>query len=336
MSITTCTRTIIFLASLFLHTLTHPLDPPPFPYRPQLHARPFTPPSHPHGNVLLSPYAHHASIVGGSAYTASQWGDRAPNFFARISIHVGPFYDNAASCGGTVISPTIIVTAAHCVRFPNPVRYLPLPFLFVPQPFISVHVGSTDTRAAGTPVSVRDILLPAAYERGDPGADIAVVRLRSPVPSHAYEPVRARGAADGAPAAGAQALTVGMGLHDDAMRVWQVRELRIARVAILPARRCGRGGLCARTLSETSGGLCRHDSGSPLLLVEHGRFVLVGVSRAAAPVACLPVMKTHYYTPVWPFWQDLAELDAGIVPDGWVGYTHGVRITWRHENVGAS
>lgn len=283
-----------------------------------------------HPSLVPYDWRFYTDIVGGVPYSNTQWASQTPNFFARVEIRVRPFYDNPASCGATVIGPNTLVSAAHCFKFPNSLRYLPLPFLFVPKLFINIHIGSVDTSMDGTRMSIKDIFIPDSYHAGNRDGDIAVIVLDDIIPGDVYSPAPVYPA----PTDGAEGLTFGLGLQDDAMKPSDYRQLRLARVSILPTRSCRSGALCSKTISDTSGGLCRHDSGSPLLLFQNNQFLLVGISRAASPVACLPRMKTHYYTTLTPYLDDLATFISGSIPPDWVKYTHGARFTWdRDENL---
>lgn len=283
---------------------------------------------HQDGRVTQLPawYRHHyTDIVGGVPYSETQWAGQTPNFYARIAVRVRPFYDNPASCGATVIGPNVLISAGHCFKFHNDLDYVPLPFLFVPKIFLHVHIGATDTDDKGVSIGIEDIYIPISFDAGKREGDVAVIILKDVIPVEAYEPIRVMEA----PTGGADGYTFAMGLTNAEMKPSEFRPLKLAHLYIRPQSSCRSHQLCSRTISTTSGGLCTHDSGSPLLLLQNGHFVLVGISRSAAPVTCIPVMKTHYYTSLTPYLDDLGVFISGELPPNWVKYTHGTRLVWK-------
>jgi secreted trypsin-like serine protease len=93
-----------------------------------------------------------ASVIGGTPASLSEWG-----FIAAI---VTPH----TLCTGSVISPTKVLTAAHCTASP---------------PTMSVRTNSTSAFAGGSVHSVSQVAINPAWNRGFLG-DVAVLTLQSP------------------------------------------------------------------------------------------------------------------------------------------------------------
>ncbi|MEU0279860.1 S1 family peptidase [Streptomyces sp. NPDC088147] len=192
-------------------------------------------------------------------------------------------------CGGVVVAPTKVLTAAHCVgrdvlgAAPKDV------------PDFRVIAGRERLRGSGgREVAVRSVQVDPAYEPRTNTADLAVLTLASALPEeYAIRPAE-RG--DPASAPGTDAAVYGWGDTSGGADYAQV--LRSAPVKVLPDSSCERaypGGsgdryeastmLCA---GDPRGGhdACQGDSGGPL--VAQGRLIgLVswgsGCGRADSP-----------------------------------------------------
>lgn len=173
-------------------------------------------------------------------------------------------------CGGAVVAPTVVVTAAHC--FGKDV----LGGDWHDMDDLRVLYGRTDLRTAdGVEAEISDVWVDPAYAPGTNADDIAVIRLAQSLPGSPAVPMAA---ADGGPAyrRGEPATVYGWG--DTSGRGSYASTLHSAQVSLLPDAQCAQaypGGGEAGTYLASSmlcagaakGGrdACQGDSGGPLV-----------------------------------------------------------------------
>ncbi|MEU3063090.1 serine protease [Streptomyces subrutilus] len=192
-------------------------------------------------------------------------------------------------CGGVIVSPTTVVTAAHCLGR----EVLGGPVESVAD--FRVVAGRTELRAAdGREIAVRGARVNPAYDPVSNAGDLAVLELAEAVPAHYVLPVAAAGHPAYAP--GTEASVYGWG--DTSGFGDYAYGLRAAPVTVLADEVCERaypgdadGQYRAESMvcaGDGRGGkdACQGDSGGPLVaqgrligLVSWGR----GCGRADSP-----------------------------------------------------
>ncbi|NGO70991.1 serine protease [Streptomyces sp. SB3404] len=177
-------------------------------------------------------------------------------------------------CGGAVVGPRTVVTAAHCLSretlgvAPEDVRDL------------RIITGRGDLRGtAGREVPVASVRVNPAYDSRTNSGDVAVLRLAAALP--AGDAIRMAGHGDAAYAPGTAATVYGWGDVDGTGR--HATSLRSARVKMIKDSSCARlypgsadGTFDARSmvcagLARGGRDACQGDSGGPL--VARGRLV---------------------------------------------------------------
>jgi trypsin len=99
------------------------------------------------------------SIVGGRAAQPGEY----PFAVALLRSSASSHYD-AQFCGGSLIGPDLVLTAAHCVAGESPA-------------LIDVLVGTHDLLAGGQRIGVQQIHIHPAYEQATTVSDVAVLEL---------------------------------------------------------------------------------------------------------------------------------------------------------------
>ncbi|NKY14446.1 S1 family peptidase [Streptomyces somaliensis] len=172
-------------------------------------------------------------------------------------------------CGGVVIAPAKVATAAHCLREDV------LGVRFEELRDLKVIAGRSDLGGSGGhEVAVESVWINPAYDAGSNAGDAAVLTLAQPLPRGHVLPVASTG--DPAYAPGTSATVYGWG--DTTGTGTYANTLRAADVTVLPDEDCaraypaGRGEarylpatmLCAGT-REGGRDACQGDSGGPLI-----------------------------------------------------------------------
>ncbi|XP_041450218.1 trypsin delta [Drosophila obscura] len=193
-------------------------------------------------------------IVGGSATTIS-------SFPWQISLQ----RSGSHSCGGSVYSSNIIVTAAHCLQS-------------VSASTLQVRAGSTYWSSGGSVVGVAAFKNHEGYNANTMINDIAVIRLSSSLALSST--IKAIGLASSAPANGAAASVSGWGTQSygssSIPTTLQYVNVNIVSQSVCASSTYGYGSeirstmICAASSGKDA---CQGDSGGPL--VSGG--VLVGV-----------------------------------------------------------
>ncbi len=235
--------------------------------------------------VVPVPAAADGVVVGGQAASTSE----APWVVALASRDRFGRIRSGQFCGGVVIAPARVATAAHCLQEevlgvdPADIRDL------------KVIVGRTELRSGGgREIDVKEVVVNPAYDPETNAGDAAVLTLAEPLPAVHVLPVARTG--DPAYEPGTEARVYGWG--DTTGFGTYAYGLRASTVGVLPDAACERaypGGLGVRYLPDTmlcagdpQGGrdACQGDSGGPL--VARGRLIgLVswgsGCGRADSP-----------------------------------------------------
>ncbi|WP_317493149.1 serine protease [Haloechinothrix sp. LS1_15] len=192
------------------------------------------------------------TIVGGSD------ADQIYPFMAVLS-QGGEHY-----CGGVVIDPEWVITAAHCVADRDPAS-------------VTLRIGSTSRSSGGVVTTADELHAHPDFDWDDPGGDVGLVRLR--------EPVRTEQVGLGEPAGeGTPVRLLGWGQScPEADCGEQPDTLQQLDTEVVGSEACddidGAVELC---LDNPGGdaGPCYGDSGGPALGNDDGQWTLVGlVSR---------------------------------------------------------
>lgn len=237
---------------------------------------------------LTSPPPPSMAVVGGAPTTVEQvpW---------QALVIVEP--DNRL-CGGAILDPGWLVTAAHCV-------------VGFRGDQIDAHVGLTSLseRDPGNQVQIAEVIVHPLWDPANFRNDIALLRLATPLSSTRARAISLPAGLDAAtwPSAGTPAVISGWGATDFGGQ--PSNQLRAAQVQVLGGPgdgECGRYGtnfdvgveICA---GIPTGGIdaCQGDSGSPLVIDVAGTPMLAGLTSVG--FECARAEYPGIYTRVTSF-----------------------------------
>lgn len=201
-----------------------------------------------------------AAVVGGTNTSAGAYP-----FMASVQDGGSHF------CGGSVISASWVLTAAHCVPDGK-------------ASGLSVVVGTTNNaNGSGTRIAVSQVRVHPDYDDQAMTNDAALLQLTAAVPAH-VTPVTLAGASDDALEADGQRVTVaGWGdWNPVTMGLLAGPTLQEAELRVVGDARCfgdtsseeALTGVCAEALAKDS---CQGDSGGPLFAKTGGGPVQLGI-----------------------------------------------------------
>ncbi|XP_039502508.1 trypsin delta [Drosophila santomea] len=169
------------------------------------------------------------------------------------------------TCGGSIYSETIIITAAHCIGDTSH----------------AIRAGSSLHNSGGVLVSVKSIIIHPQYNRSNHQNDVAVLKLSHPLSFS--DTIQKIPLAEKDPPTGTMALSTGWGLDSIWLRPQQLRgveiSIRLRTVCKWKYPDMFDEDICAGRIGK---GVCKGDSGGPLVVDRQ----LVGIASRTGNYFC--------------------------------------------------
>ncbi|XP_043650005.1 trypsin delta [Drosophila teissieri] len=169
------------------------------------------------------------------------------------------------TCGGSIYSETIVITAAHCIGDTSH----------------AIRAGSSLHDSGGVLVSVKSIIIHPQYDRSNHRNDVAVLKLSRPLSFS--DSIQTIPLAEKDPPTGSMALSTGWGLNSIYVKPQQLRGVEISirwkSVCKWKYPFMFNEDICAGRIGK---GVCNGDSGGPLVV--DGQ--LVGISSRKGNLLC--------------------------------------------------